>query len=51
MNYPFSDRLVEYLIGNTIDATDPIDNNIARIQDILLRRSKPGLTRVNMHGV
>ena len=35
INHPFSDRLIEYLIGNAIVPFDKIENNISRVQDIL----------------
>lgn len=34
-NYPFADRLIEYLTLNVIDSADEISDNIKRIQDIL----------------
>lgn len=37
-SYCFSDRLVEYLIGNTIDKLDTISDNIKRIQYVIRQR-------------
>lgn len=51
INYPFSDRLVEYLVSNTIDPQDKIENNVKRVQDILIRKTNPGLKRINISGV
>lgn len=50
-NYPFSDRLIEYLIHNTIDAADETDNNIARVQDILTHRNSIKLNKIKLKGV
>lgn len=35
VRYPFSDRLIEYLLLNVITGEEEIDNNISRIQEIL----------------
>lgn len=51
INYPFSDRLVEYLISNAICPDDHINNNIKRVQDILIKKFKPGLNKINISGV
>lgn len=50
-NYPFSDRLVEYLINNCITSTDEISDNISRVQDKLIRKSNPGLNKIKLRGV
>ena len=35
VSYPFADRLVEYLCGNTINQLDGISDNIERVQAVL----------------
>ena len=42
ISYPFSDRLIEYLVHNTIDITETIPENIKRMQWLLLERYKEG---------
>ena len=42
ISYPFSDRLIEYLVHNTIDITETIPENIKRMQWSLLERYKEG---------
>ena len=42
ISYPFSDRLIEYLVHNTIDITETIPENIKRMQWLLLERYKDG---------
>lgn len=42
-NVPFSDRLLEFLVGNVITREDPIKQNITRIQN-LINTIKPGGT-------
>lgn len=44
ISYPFSDRLIEYLVHNTIDITENIPENIKRMQWLLLERYKEGKT-------
>lgn len=36
---PFADRLVEYLLGNVVDSTDDIGENIKRVQSILIKNN------------
>jgi len=36
-SHPFADRLIEYLLGNTISNLESIPNNIANVQDLLLK--------------
>ena len=50
INHPFSDRLVEYLLGNAITSMDPLDSNIARVQQNLVSR-KPGTVRLEKVGL
>lgn len=38
--YPFSDRLVEYLLLNVIDSQETIDDNIGYVQNILYGKSR-----------
>ena len=39
-SYPFADRLVEYLLGNTITPLDEIADNIKRVQTIALKNGQ-----------
>lgn len=41
-SYPFSDKLIEYLIDNVITHLDTIPDNIKRVQAVLTRPYKPG---------
>ncbi len=38
-SYPFADKLIQYLLGHVINKTDPISDNIKRVQDIIYRDS------------
>lgn len=53
INHPFSDRLIEYLVGNAITPTDPLDANIARVQANLASRKvgTVNLEKVPLSGV
>lgn len=35
--FAFTNRLIEYLVGNVIDSTDPIPNNVAKVQRAMLQ--------------
>jgi hypothetical protein len=35
ISYPFSDKLVEYLLGNVITSADDIDDNIKRVHAVV----------------
>ena len=52
INHPFADRLIEYLISNSITPTDTIDNNIARVQHNLLVNGahEIGLKKIGIEG-
>lgn len=53
INHPFSDRLIEYLVGNAITPTDSLDANIARVQANLASRKvgTVNLEKVPLSGV
>lgn len=40
VSYPFADRLVEYLLGQTITSLETIPNNISRLQKALYKKLK-----------
>lgn len=44
VSYPFSDRLVEYLLGNVISHDDDISNNIQLIQEYVGLKNRPELS-------
>lgn len=53
INHPFSDKLVGYLMENTITPRDTIDNNIIRVQHKLVGRNikDSKLDKVSIEGI
>jgi hypothetical protein len=47
VSHPFADRLLEYLLGNTIDVCDTTSDNIKRMQVSLYQKHKPEITLYN----
>lgn len=47
---PFADRLVEYIFGNVVDSSDKIEDNIKRVQKILIKNGKVKLSYVKTYG-
>ena len=49
VNYPFADRLIEYLLGNTITNEEELEDNIKRIQKIIQYNIKDYTSTINSY--
>ena len=50
-SYPFADRLIEYLVGNTITHIDKISDNVERAKKIIINNTDKSLVKLVQDGI